>query len=93
MEMFGFLLIIWSATVIPFLILLGINLVRVWIQGRGDEMNGSSHLGRQRHMTDRPSFITGVVPWLRRSSVSIWRSRWRASKIMGNAQAAGPPAY
>ena len=32
MELFGFLLIVWSASIIPFLMLLGIDLVRIWMQ-------------------------------------------------------------
>jgi hypothetical protein len=33
MELFMLLLIIWSATIAPFLILLGINLVCIWMKG------------------------------------------------------------
>jgi len=93
MELFWFLLIIWSATTIPFLMLLGISLVRIWIQGQRDEMDGSSHLERQDHLTGRSPFITGIMPWLPRSLVTIWRSRWRASRTVGDAKAAGPPVY
>ena len=93
MELFGFLLIVWSASIIPFLMLLGIDLVRIWMQRQRYEKDGSTCLEQQRNMTERPPFITGVMPWLRRSSVSIWRNRRRASGTVRDAQTMEPPAY
>jgi hypothetical protein len=44
MEFFKLLFFIWGITIIPFLVLLGINLVRIWMQGHRHEMGGSLRL-------------------------------------------------